>query len=365
MADTRPFRVLSIDGGGMRGLYTAIYLSSLVKQYAANRGVSGLDVGKGFDMIVGTSTGGILACALVAGIPLDSVADLYRDHGKAIFPVKLPAGIGLSLLRQLYTRPRRIREGATALAGVLHEQFNGETIAGVYSRRGIALAITAVEMAQHRSWVFKTPHLGGHRDDDFSLADVCIATSAAPIYRSLALVNDPKTGHDHIFVDGGLWANNPVLVGLIDALDMTTEGDRIEIYSLGTCARPAGDVINPTALDWGLPRWKFGGEIAALSIDAQEYAYDNMARMIARHVNRDCHIVRFPHRAVSASAMEYLDLDETRPEATRVLAEQAQNDVSHTLSEARRQHTLQGELLNMLFNEIPPLAGDEKPRYPP
>ena len=365
MADTRPFRVLSIDGGGMRGLYTAIYLSSLAKQYATNRGAPGLDVGKGFDLITGTSTGGILACALAAGVPLEAVAELYRDNGQAIFPVKLPASTGLSLLRQLVTRPRHIRKGAEALADVLRAQFNDETIAGVYSRRRIALAITAIEMAQHRSWVFKTPHLGGHRDDDFSIADVCMATSAAPIYRSLALANDPKTGHDHIFVDGGLWANNPILVGLIDALDMTAEGDRIEIYSLGTCARPAGHVIDPTELDWGLPRWKFGGEVAALSVDAQEYAYDNMARMLARHVDRDCHIVRFPHRAVSASAMEYLDLDETRPEATRVLAEQAQNDVSHTLSEARRQHTAQGGLLDTLFNELPPLAAGEESGRPP
>lgn len=353
-APKRILRALSVDGGGMRGLYTAVYLSSLAKQYGTNRGVGDLDIGKGFDLIVGTSTGGIIATALVAGVPLDQVADLYRLHGAEIFPRKLPNSLGLGVLTQLITRPHHIRKGAAALQRVLEATLGGETIGEVYKRRGIALSVPTVEMAQHRSWVFKTPHLGGHRDDEFKLVDVCLATSAAPIYRSMANAYDSKSRHAYTFVDGGLWANNPVLVTLIDALDMTDEDDRIEIYCLGTCARPAGHVLDSGDVHWGLVQWKFGGEVAMLSLDAQEYAFDNMARMLSKHVRRDCQIVRFPHRAVSAAAMEYLDLDETRPEAAKVLEDQADNDVSHTLSEARRKATEQGKLLDRLFNELPP-----------
>ena len=90
-------RVLSIDGGGMRGVYTSAYLSALAKQAAARREIGDLDVGKAFDLIVGTSTGGIIACALAAGIPLDEVAELYRRHGKEIFPMKMPGGFNLDL----------------------------------------------------------------------------------------------------------------------------------------------------------------------------------------------------------------------------------------------------------------------------
>ena len=61
-------RVLSIEGGGMRGLYSAAYLSLLARRYAEKRKLRDLDIGKGFDLIVGTSTGGILACALAADI---------------------------------------------------------------------------------------------------------------------------------------------------------------------------------------------------------------------------------------------------------------------------------------------------------
>ena len=84
--EPKRLRVLSVDGGGMRGLYTSAYLSALGRRYAVTRDEAGLDIGKGFDLIVGTSTGAIIACALAAGISLDRVSALYREHGPEIFP---------------------------------------------------------------------------------------------------------------------------------------------------------------------------------------------------------------------------------------------------------------------------------------
>jgi len=107
MADKpQRLRVLSIDGGGMRGLYSAVYLSTLTRHYATNRIVEYLDVGKGFDLIVGTSTGAILACMLAKGIPLSRIAKLYQDWGRKIFPRRLPQGIGKELVWQLWKRPK-------------------------------------------------------------------------------------------------------------------------------------------------------------------------------------------------------------------------------------------------------------------
>lgn len=354
-------RVLSIDGGGMRGLYTASYLSSLAQRYATTRGVLGLDIGKGFDLIVGTSTGGMIGCALAAGVPLDRVAAIYREHGPEIFPLKLPNGIGVDLLAQLYQRPRALRAGANALCDSLHAELGDTTLADVWRDRGIALAIPAIEMSRHKSWVFKTPHLHNsrHRDDGYRLVDVCLATSAAPVYRSMARVENPDTPGHHVFVDGGLWANNPVLVGLIDALEMTKPGDRIEVYCLGTCPRPEGEMLSEGALDRGLAGWRFGAEVVALGLGAQEFAYDNMARMIARHVDRDCHIVRFPQGKVSAETMKYLDLDETSDTGLEALVAQAQTDVYETLSRCGDTSDEEGQLLNMLLNELPPIAEAE------
>lgn len=362
MSAPRRLRVLSIDGGGMRGVYTSAYLSALAKQAAERQGVADLDIGKSFDLIVGTSTGGIIACALAAGVPLNEVAELYRKHGKEIFPNKMPTRLGPDLLRQVFSRPRHLAHGAASLEQALTDKLGDLTLRQVFDRRGIALAIPAVEMSRHRSWVFKTPHLGGHRDDGFRLVDVCLATSAAPLYRSMARIENPTSpGHYRVFVDGGLWANNPVLVGMIDALQMTAENDQIEIFSLGTCRRPAGDVFGSDEMHRGLAQWKFGGEAAAVSLDAQEFAYDNMAAMIAAHLKRVCTVVRFPRGDLPAKAMPYLDLDETSEEGMQVLVEQAHEDVSLTLSACDRAADIDGRMLAALLNDFPPVAKQEAP----
>jgi patatin-like phospholipase/acyl hydrolase len=223
---SKPFRVLSLDGGGMRGVYASTYLGELAEAFARKRGVTALDVGKGFDLIAGTSTGAIVACALAAGVPLSDVVSLYREHGRAIFPRKLPTRFGLSLMVQLVTRPAPLASCAKALREVLEATFRSETLAQVYARRGIALAIPAVEMNRHHSWVFKTPHHPNTngRDNRYRLADVCLATTAAPIFRSLAPLDDPNGGPSYfVFADGGLWANNPVIVGLVDGQQLLVE----------------------------------------------------------------------------------------------------------------------------------------------
>jgi len=231
----RPFRVLSLDGGGMRGIYTAQYLSSLAEGFSKKRSCGTLDLGAGFDLIVGTSTGAILACALVANVPLSRVVEFYTKRGASIFERRVPTSLGFSLMADMIARSEALRRGEAALRSALAECFGNETISGVYDRRKIALGITAIDMSTHRSWVFKTPHMPGtnHRDDQFKLVEVCLASSAAPIYRSLALLpaHDGSPG-SHVFADGGLWANNPVLVGMIDALELAEEGMRMTKHTV-------------------------------------------------------------------------------------------------------------------------------------
>lgn len=357
----KPFRVLSLDGGGMRGTYTATYLARVAAAFAQRRGLPALDIAAMFDLIVGTSTGGIIACALAAGVPLPDVVELYRKHGHAIFPRRLPAGLSVGLAADVISRPKALASGDRALRAALADRLGDITLADVYRHRGIALAITAVELSQHRSWVFKTPHLPNtnHRDDHYRLVDVCTATSAAPIYRSLAAISHPDGGEAvgyNVFADGGLWANNPVLVGLIDALEMTRPGQTIEIFCLGTCPRPAGEQLTRSALHRGLAQWRFGGLAAGLSIDAQEFAYDNMARMLAKHVDRHCEILRFPRDQIPAALMPYLDLDETRPEAIEALINQARTDADMTNSRCGDQNSREGQLICGLFEDAPPLA---------
>ena len=356
----RPLRVLSLDGGGMRGTYAATYLDRLASGFALRRGVAGIDIGAAFDLIVGTSTGGIIGCALAAGLQLKQVVELYRNHGGAIFQRPLPESAGVGLAIDLLRRPRALASGTEALRSALAARFDQETLGQLYQRRGIALAITAVELGHHRSWVFKTPHLSNtnHRDDKYRLVDVCLATTAAPVYRSLAAIDHPdapeSTSGRDVFADGGLWANNPVLVGLVDALEMTDRDRAIEIFCLGTCPRPAGEQADRVNLDRGLAQWKFGGDAAALAIDAQEFAYDNIARMLAKHINRKCNIVRFPREQIPAALMPFLGLDDTRPEAIAALINQARTDANMANSHCGDLANSQGQLMARLFMEAPP-----------
>src|SRR5690606_24822543 len=104
-------------------------------------------------LIVGTSTGGIIACALASGVPLAKVVELYRAHGPAIFERRLPKGL-VTLTDDLKKRPAALARGEAALRKALSDVLGPATLAEIYTQREIALAITAVEMSQHRSWVF-------------------------------------------------------------------------------------------------------------------------------------------------------------------------------------------------------------------
>ena len=355
---SKPFRVLSLDGGGMRGTYTTTYLDRVANAFATRRGVSALDIGAAFDLIVGTSTGGIVACALAGGIPLSEITALYVKHGPLTFTRPLPGSV-FSAAGDIRKRPQALAKGSDVLRRALEGRFGKTTLGEIYTARGIALAITATEIGQHRAWVFKTPHLKettNHRDDHYTLLDVCLATTAAPIYRSMAAVDQPDNdiGGYNVFVDGGLWANNPVLVGLIDALDMTKPGQRIQIFSLGTCPIPAGERVDKSAIDRGLREWKFGGDAASLAIDAQQFAFDHMAKKLAQHVERDCTVIRFPSEKVPAGLIPYLGLDDTREEAIRAVIDQARTDANMANSKCAYSDTdPEAALICALFESMP------------
>lgn len=358
-----PLRVLCLDGGGMRGIYTAAYLSSLAEAFAKRRGLkTKLDIGAGFDLICGTSTGAIIGCALALGIEPERVVQLYRKNGSAIFQRPLPGKsrskiIGLfSLAVDLYKRPAALEAGEEALRQALAEQFGDTTLGEVYKTRRIAIAIPTIDLAHHRSWVFKTPHLPdtNHRDDNYRLVDICLATSAAPLFRSLAAISDQNNFANHsVFVDGGLWANNPVLIGLIDALQMAKPNQHIEIFCLGTCSLPAGEDTTQIKLHRGLLDWKFGGDAASLAIDAQMFAYTHMAQMLSRHVKNPCEVIQFPREQVPAALMGYLGLDETRDVAAQALITQANSDANLTNSRCNDPLDWAGRLVKQLFMEMP------------
>lgn len=353
------FRVLSIDGGGMRGIYTAAYLDALDRAFSQRRGfANGLDVGKAFNLIVGTSTGAIIGCGLAKGVRPSEMVKLYKGHGASIFPKRMPSRLGWDLILQLVMRPLYLKRGDDALRRALTEVLEATTIRQVWEERRIALAVAAVNMSTYRSWVFKTPHDPdtNHRDDHYTLVEVCLASSAAPLFRSLAAIKESNADGFDVFSDGGLWANNPVIVALVEALRIVGDRDEeIEIFSLGSCGKPEGEVIGEQEVHRGLREWKFGGEAAKVSIAAQEFAFDNIARFLVRHLKKRVRIIRFPSEKIPGAMLQYLDLDETRPEGLEALMRQARHDADMTNS-GIQQGTVDGQAIQALFNEMPPRA---------
>jgi uncharacterized protein len=355
-AGAKPYRVLSLDGGGMRGIYTAAFLDRLVTQFARTRGAESLDLGKGFDLITGTSTGAIVGCALSVGRPMGEIVKMYRDHGRQIFPHRIKGAA--SAIWRMFMGGRYVREGDKVLRKALTDVLAETTMLDVYGKRGISLSIPAVLMSSHRSWVFKKTPASGVRDDHYKLVDVCMASSAAPIFRSLAALDDPDNDHgvEQVFADGGLWANNPIMVGLVDALACAPRGVPIEIFSLGTCSRPEGELIPAKNVHRSILRWRMGAEAAGLSITAQEFAFDNMARFIGNkltELGRPVSRLRFPNKDVPAEMMKYLALDDARPEAVKRLIQQASNDADLAKSACDDPNNSDGRMVKALMMSLP------------
>lgn len=233
----KPFRVLSLDGGGIRGLYTATLLHNLASRFAGNRNLVELDIGRAFDLIVGTSTGGILASGLAYGLSISKIVDLYRTIGPKIFTNPQPQTI-IKFIQWAYRAMRKPANASEPLRAALQDLFKETTIEELYEKRHIGLCLTAVKLIDEKLRVFKTPHNPKKNLDNlYRLVDLCLATSAAPIYLPLAGITSPRDKNVlECYVDGGLAANNPVLIGLIESLQLAKPKQPVHILSVGTCS---------------------------------------------------------------------------------------------------------------------------------
>lgn len=215
----RPFRILSIDGGGIRGILPATVLSEFERIH-----LDGDSAGSYFDLIAGTSTGGIIALGLSTGMTASDILKIYVEHGGEIFPpftgpfksIKARLQFVRSLSRYQYERAPLERE----LRGIF-----GDRVLGEAKRR---LCIPSFDGFTEVN-VFKTPHHPDFKHDwREEMVTIALATSAAPTFFSIY-----RNGDRH-FADGGVWANNPVMVALVDAMSCyAIDRHQIEILSIG------------------------------------------------------------------------------------------------------------------------------------
>ena len=219
--EDRDFRILSIDGGGIRGVYAATFLAGLEERY-----LEGSSVMQHFDLIAGTSTGGIIAIGLAAGLKARDLRDLYVDRGREIFP-PIGGGVVGAVERRLKNAGQyfKFRYDRKALMRILRDTLGDRRLCEAQVR----LCIPSFEGRYGEVYIFKTPHHPDfHNDAGESMAKVAAATSAAPTFFR------PLQDGGYTFVDGGVWANNPIMIALVDTLScFSVRPERIQILSLG------------------------------------------------------------------------------------------------------------------------------------
>jgi len=231
------YRILSLDGGGIRGLITAIILERL--EQAVPNFLSKID------LIAGTSTGGLLALGLAAGKSPEETRELYKQRGKSVFRDTVfddVRDIGKLVGADYSLEPLKIE---------LEAEF-GNTKLGDLSKKVLISAFDLDNNPQpvenYRTWKAKFFHNypGPDTDSDQKVVDVAIRTSAAPTYFPIY----------QGYIDGGVVAGNPSMCALAQALHISTGGQWIEdviLLSVGTGHNPR--YLEVEEEDWGLAQW--------------------------------------------------------------------------------------------------------------
>jgi patatin-like phospholipase/acyl hydrolase len=271
-------KILAIDGGGIRGLIPALVLAEIEKR--TGRPTSSL-----FDLVAGTSTGAIIACALTRPAPLsaEEVAAIYEDEGPQIFHA--------SLLKKV-----------TSLGGVVDERYDARGLVSSLQRHlgtaRLADAITGILVTAYDLELRQALRL--RREDDVSMVDAAHASSAAPTYF------EPVRLGARTLIDGGVFAINPAMLAYGEA-----EGSVAVLASLGTGEHtrrlPYGQVKDWGRLEWAQP-------IIDVVFDGSADVVDEvLQRLIAESY------IRLQTRLEEASD----DLDDASPENLAALRREA------------------------------------------
>jgi patatin-like phospholipase/acyl hydrolase len=238
-------RILTIDGGGIRGLVPAVVLAELERR-------AGVPTAQMFDLVVGSSTGGLLALGLTAPdgasprYAAAELAELYEREGPTIFS------------RPLTHRIRSVGN----LLGPKYPDGPIEEVLGRYlgdarlRDAATSVVVTAYALELRRPFFFRSARAVADPAYDWAMGEAARATTAAPTYfppvQLAAAASDP---HDaYALVDGGVFANNPAMVAYAEARTVAPHEQDLVIVSLGT-----GELTDPIryedARGWGLARW--------------------------------------------------------------------------------------------------------------
>ena len=282
-------RILCIDGGGILGTFPAAFLAGLEQH------LQGRPIGSYFDLIAGTSTGGIIAIGLAMGMPASSLLNLYEESGPEIFrqghgPIADFVFRKLRLGRWLVMN----KYDTAPLQAVLNEALKHKRLGDAKTR----LLIPAWNPVARSVYIYKTAHHARLCNDYKSLAvDAALATAAAPTY-----FRHHVSQHGVGLTDGGTWANNPTALAVVEAITMLGwPRELLHVLSLG-CLEETYTISKRAGIG------TLGAKIVKLFMDGQSHSAIGIAKLLTGHEHERTVIHRINH---SVSYNTY-KMDDTR-----------------------------------------------------
>lgn len=241
----RMMKILAIDGGGIRGIIPAIILSEIERR-------TGQHTVNLFDLIAGSSTGGLLTMGLnvpdeqgQARFTAEEMALLYEREGSTIFSRSMWHSV------RVINNINGSKYPAEGMESVLDRCFGDKMLSDAVGN----VLITSYEIKRRQPWFFRSHKARTSSMCNFKMCDVVRSTTAAPTFFEPAKVLHPDLPDDYFaLIDGSLNSANPALCAYVEAKDKFPDVDNFMIVSLGT-----GDHTQPLDFDdtkqWGLAGW--------------------------------------------------------------------------------------------------------------
>jgi predicted acylesterase/phospholipase RssA len=299
------FKILSIDGGGIKGLYTAKILQNLEEEYDCH-------LADKFDLICGTSTGGIIALALSIKIPAKEIVDFYKTDGPAIFHYTSKFGRGLAYFKQLLIQSKYSSKN---LEAALTKVFGDKRMKDAQT----FLCVPSFNVSTGENRVFKKDHSDLRGDNELKMVDVALATSAAPTYFPLHFLDNAY------YVDGGIWANNPSLCGVREFIHyfLNNQYKSFDLLSVASLNHSHGfhskrkwhQLINYKR--YSFRHW--GGNLFQVTLDGQSEFVNFFMKSIIGNLNINTHYQRIPSYEISPENVKQIDLDKATKSSLQLL----------------------------------------------
>jgi len=206
-------RILSIDGGGIKGLLPAVILADIERRIQKKTGNEQAKLVNYFDMIAGTSTGGILTCFYLTPSLTDrgscryfarEAIALYKEHGEKIFKLRMKPKILSKIIGSTYSE--------AGLENILTEKLSDIKLSDLRK----ACLITSYDISRREAVLFTSPVDMENPDKDYLLKDIARSTSAAPTYFEPAKINSVGKTTAYL-IDGGMYANDPTMCAIVEA----------------------------------------------------------------------------------------------------------------------------------------------------